>query len=495
MKVHLMHTDHDFDLEAEAATGHEEAERDLGIPLLLEAMAAGDVLIRKVCRAALAQPLTDVKEIRQRQRVAADVLANEDAVRAMYALTAEGIAADQHIHIGMHSSRPGLMLNRARANLTAYTDVLRRLRQLAERTTPSLSAPWLLRMADTLTSELSEDYLQEVEETLCSLRFTHGSLESARLGSLNAGRDYVLRAPPSVPWWRNLLGSAGPRGRHVITIPDRDMAGFEALTALKDRSQSVASDALVQASDHVLSFFHSLRRELAFYLGCANLASRMNAIGQPTCFPDVSPLGDRALSCNGVIDPVLALSTQRAPVGNDLRADGVDLVVLTGANQGGKSTLLRALGLAQLMAQAGCLVTATRLSVSVASGVRAHFKREEDRALVSGKFDEELSRMSDLVDHLRPGALLLCNESFSTTNEREAAVIGGDIVCGLVDAGARVLLVTHLYELGTRLRDEIAAARFLRAAREDDGTRTFRLEPGDPQHTSYADDLYAEVFG
>jgi DNA mismatch repair ATPase MutS len=52
-----------------------------------------------------------------------------------------------------------------------------------------------------------------------------------------------------------------------------------------------------------------------------------------------------------------------------------------------------------------------------------HYKREEDATMTSGKFDEELSRMSEIADEIRPRSLLLCNESFASTNEREGAEI------------------------------------------------------------------------
>jgi DNA mismatch repair ATPase MutS len=53
-----------------------------------------------------------------------------------------------------------------------------------------------------------------------------------------------------------------------------------------------------------------------------------------------------------------------------------------------------------------------------------HYKREEDTAMESGKFDEELSRMSTIVDELTPDAMVLFNESFAATNEREGSEIG-----------------------------------------------------------------------
>ena len=95
-------------------------------------------------------------------------------------------------------------------------------------------------------------------------------------------------------------------------------------------------------------------------------------------------------------------------------------MVITGANQGGKSTFLRAIGLALLMMQSGMFVTATHFQASVSTGLFTHYRREEDTTMTSGKLDEELSRMSDIVDHLRPGStVLLTSRSPRPTNGKD----------------------------------------------------------------------------
>ena len=182
-------------------------------------------------------------------------------------------------------------------------------------------------------------------------------------------------------------------------------------------------------------------------------------------------------------------------VGNDLDLGGRALVLVTGANQGGKSTFLRSFGAAQLLMQAGLCVPATHFSASVCAGVFTHFRREEDRDLRSGKLNEELSRMSALIPRLRPGTLLLMNESFAATNEREGSEIAGEILRALIGHGVRVIFVTHLYALASaRCAEGRADTLFLRAQREDDGARTFRLEEGEPLPTAYGQDLYERIF-
>lgn len=113
----------------------------------------------------------------------------------------------------------------------------------------------------------------------------------------------------------------------------------------------------------------------------------------------------------------------------------------------------------------------------------------------SGKLDEELSRMSEIVDNLSPNALVLFNESFAATNEREGAAIAHQIVSALIERRIKVFFVTHQFELAQSFYNQhLETALFLRPERRDDGERTFRLVEGSPQPTSHGVDLYNSVF-
>ena len=104
--------------------------------------------------------------------------------------------------------------------------------------------------------------------------------------------------------------------------------------------------------------------------------------------------------------------------------------------------------------------------------------------------------MSAIADWIRPDGLLLCNESFASTNEREGSQLAREIIRALTEAGIRIVFVTHLYDLAERYYlQHDPAALFLRAERQPDGHRTFRLPPGEPLPTSYGQDLYQQVFG
>jgi len=93
----------------------------------------------------------------------------------------------------------------------------------------------------------------------------------------------------------------------------------------------------------------------------------------------------------GIYDVCLALRSEARVIGNDANADDKSLVMITGANSGGKSTLLRSIGLAQLMTQCGMFVGAEAFRANVGKGLFTHFIREEDDSMTSGKLDEELA--------------------------------------------------------------------------------------------------------
>ena len=256
------------------------------------------------------------------------------------------------------------------------------------------------------------------------------------------------------------------------------------------------ANALAQSADHIVSFLTMLRTELAFYLGCANLRRELEWKNVPICFPVPAPPGTPRHSCVGLRDVCLALSMERTVVGNELNADGKKLCIITGANQGGKSTFLRGVGLAQLMMQSGMFVGANQFCANVSDGIFTHFKREEDVTMKSGKLDEELKRMSAIVDKIRPNSILLLNESFASTNEREGSEVARQVVCTLLDAGIKIFFVTHLHKFAQDSYErQMQKAIFLRAARSADGERTFKILEGEPLQTSFGADLYRAIFG
>ena len=494
MKALLMHRDRDFDLQQELLCNDSSLTQDLELDTLLRAMAVGDTFLLDVARKALFSSFqNDMDTILYRQAALKDCLKNPAVVRALYALAVEAIEQKRNRWLGIFSQYPGAVLHGAIDLMQMFMDILTRLRDIAQKHAGQFESDAFRTLFATLEKELSDEYLASTQDHLKQLKFRAGVLVSAELGRGNEGRNYVLRKPKAQSWVQQLLGRHPPA--FSFRVDPRDEAGGRALSELQDRGIHLAANALAQSADHILSFFQMLQAELAFYVGCLNLYGQLAAKGEPVCFPRPAPAGERRNRFSGLYDVCLSLHMDHRVVGNTVDADCKSLVIITGANQGGKSSVLRSIGLAQLMMQCGMFVGADSFDAELCTGLFTHYKREEDATMKSGKFDEEMARMSDIADTISPNSMMLFNESFAATNEREGSEIARQIVCALLEKRIKVFFVTHLYEFARGLFDKpMEDAIFLRAERRADGTRTFRLVQGEPLETSYGEDLYREIF-
>lgn len=498
MKALLMYPDRNFDWQRQLPPQSKDVVADLGVNVLFGAMAVGDQFLLDVVQRAVLWSLTDPATIVYRQQAWTDCREHPDLVRMLYGLAVETLNEKRQIWGLFSNYSPELNLHYAIEVMQLMVKKLKRLRDIAVNSRQLVRSPAFTRFFDMLLQELDDSYFDLVNGHLQRLKFRGGVLTSARLGRGNAGVDFVLRRPLDE---KQRLSDLVPvlvsrQGRLSFEVHPRDEAGHHALEELRGRGINFVADALSQSADHVTSFFVQLRAELAFYVACLNLHTTLEQKGHQTCLPTPIRLSETTLRFRGLYDASLALTLDGTVVGNDVDADAKRLIVVTGANQGGKSTFLRSVGLAQLMMQAGMFVAAEEFRADVACGLFTHFKREEDATMVSGKLDEELRRMSRIVDEIQPGAILLANESFASTNEREGSDIGEEVLEAFNDSDVKVILVTHLYDLAERLRREPAdGVLFLRAERLPDGTRTFKIRPGEALATSFGKDLYDEIFG
>ncbi|CAM5790641.1 DNA mismatch repair protein MutS [Castellaniella caeni] len=495
MKVFLMYSDRDFDSSAPGPWNEAELTADLELGVLWQAMAGEDEFLKQVARAALLAGCHDIEQLGYRQAVVRDCLQNPDVIRKLYDLA----LAAQEVRKGMYwgvSHYVGAILGSSIEALQKYAVLLRQLRDVADQSAGRFASEGLRRFFAMLQSDLSDAYFETIDAHLKALRFRHGVLISARLGQGNKGQDYTLHLPREAGHLSLTHLFQKKPAAYSYRLPPRDEMGARALSELHGQGVNLVANALAQSTEHILGFMNVLRTELAFFVACLNLHDRLQALGAPSVLPVVAPVAPAMRSFQGLYDICLALQTGRPVVGNDLQADGKNLVVITGANQGGKSTFLRSIGVSQLMLECGMFVPAQACAANLSTSLITHYKREEDTSMHSGKLDEELARMSQIVDHLQPGCLVLFNESFAATNEREGADIAWTITHALLSHGVRVFAVTHLYEYAARFyQEQRDDAIYLRAPRAPDGSRTFRLEVASPLATSYGADLYQKIFG
>lgn len=496
MKAFLLYKGRDFDLKQELPWNAAVLKQDLELGVLLEAMSGGDEFLNDVAGRVIFSGLYNEPDtIVYRQHILADCIKNSLVVRLLYDLSVEAIESRKTSWFSVYSKHPTSVLSSSIGMMGIYLNILKRLRKAADDHAGAFKSDGFARFFRMLQAELTDEYFNEIEDHLSGLKFREGVLVSARLGTGNKGVNYVLRKldEKKLSWWQRLF--ARRPSVYTFYISPRDESGARALSRLNDEWLNEVANVLAQSNDHILRFFTMLRTELAFYLGSLNLHEELGRIGEPDCFPVPMASTERKISFTGLYDVCLALSMKRKIIGNDLKADNKNLVIITGANQGGKSTFLRSIGLAQLMMQSGMFVPAESFSANICSNLFTHFKREEDSRMKSGKFDEELSRMSGIADHITPDSMLLFNESFAATNEREGSEIARQVVSALLEKKLKVFFVTHLFEFARNFYDSRSeSAVFLRAERQADASRTFKLVEAEPLPTSYGLDLYRKIF-
>lgn len=488
-----MHPDRAFD-PAQALPGASDAlSRDLDLAIVLDAMADGDAVVRETSRVALLTAAGNRPEVvRYRQAMLRDALRAPGTVRSLYALTGEAEAQRRKQWLGVFSRSPSGMLTEAEALMRLYLDMLARLRTVVTGAPGELASEAWCGLTTAVRDELDDGFFDAAQRTLDELRRGRGVLVSAALGEGNAGDEYALRrGPVRRPGWLAWMLRRGPTTFHVAPLDD---GGSRVLADIRNAATAPAATLLAHAAGGVREIFAGLRTELAFYVGCLNLHERLATRGVPVTVPRMDASGSRTLRFSGLVDPSLALRSSGPVVGNSLDLTGKRRIVITGANQGGKTVFLRSLGLAQLMAQSGVFVAADTFEGEACRGLHTHFSREEDVDLTSGKLEEELSRLSGIIDHLEPGAMVLLNESFAATNEREGSEVARQVVDALVQRGVRVAFVTHLTAFAEQACERgTAGTSCLQAGRRPDGTRTFRLSVGTPTEAGHAEDLYRDI--
>ena len=461
--------------------------RDLEMRHIIAAMDGKDKLINAVCTRVIASPLHRTEDILYRQSILLDALNQPEAVRKLYHICSETDKRKHGFWGGLECAYLTSTYSTAIDYMECYLWGLQEFRHVADQYKDCFFSEGFGNLFQMLEQELSDSYLAEAKQLISELKTKDGMLISAEMGDYLQGVNYVLRC----------------REKHILNwdwastpsyrLNERDDKGAKDLQHREELAINEAANALAQSASHLENFFTMLQTELAFYVGCLNLWDQIAADNMPYCIPQIKQAGSRDRSWDNLYDLSLLLLKERDITANTCQAEEKSLYIITGANQGGKTTFLRSIGQAQVMAQCGMFVGAAKMEVPVRCGIFSHFKKEEDSTVKSGKLDEELQRMSDIANHLEPDSMILFNESFSATNEREGSEISKQITDALIRSKDEIFFVTHLYTYAAGYKDH-AEALFLKAQRKGNGTRTYHIMPGVPDKTAFGEDLYDKIF-
>ncbi|TYT24058.1 DNA mismatch repair protein MutS [Dictyoglomus thermophilum] len=499
MKVYLLYPDRDFDFKNKYEDPYsEDLVRDLGLDILFEKMSKGDSFIYNVVRKVILSYEKDLRVILYRPDVLKDCIKNKEIVERIYNLVNTAIEARKKAWLSIFSTNVTSLLGSSVSLLKIFLGYLKELREIADNYKDRFDSEGFLKFFSTLQEELTDEFFAISNVQLSDLKFRNGVFIKAKLGPGLEGKDYkLLKSNKKVllkKKFSNLALLKPPS--YIFSLHPRDDAGINTLTSIRERSVYNVAQILANVGDHVLSFFDQLKSELAFYLGANNLYEELLSLNLPLSFPIPYESDRRIRKFSGLYDISLALTKRENIVGNDLNAEEKDLYVITGANRGGKTTFLRSIGQAQILMQSGLFVPAKSFSANINNKLFTHFYRKEDPQLESGKLDEELKRLSRIVNDIQINSLLLLNESFSSTNEQEGSEIAIEVIDALTENNIEVFYVTHLYEFAKYYFEKNQNnTMFLRAERKEDGKRTYRILEGEPLPTGFAKDLYKSIFG
>ena len=204
-------------------------------------------------------------------------------------------------------------------------------------------------------------------------------------------------------------------------------------------------DPTIAHFDHEISFYLS-------YLAFVRRFTTEVPEGLNFSYPEVTT-EPGALSADGAFDLALAIKSDDAGqslVGNDFRLSGSERIfVVTGPNQGGKTTFARTIGQCAYLASLGCPVPAERARFTLADHIFTHFERQENLSALHGKLEDELERIHDALSRATAASVIIMNESLSSTTVSDALLIGAEILEPIIQLRCIAVYVTFLDELAS----------------------------------------------
>ena len=291
------------------------------------------------------------------------------------------------------------------------------------------------------------------------------------------------------------------------TPADIDTALFRELS---DYTADFAKRISAALKKYRVSFFSDiseLENQLDFYEGAAAFIKGVKAHGMKMCRPKILPADKRKTMLKGAYDlnhykelvlkEPTALLNDRI-VTNDIEFDEkARFYMVTGANNGGKTTFARAVGLCQVMAQAGLYVPAESAEIALCDNIFTHFPRDEQVGIDTSRFTTEIKDLKAIACRMTDRSMVILNESLQSTTPEECMEIAKIHLELIAAAGVRGLYVTHLtglYKYLNELNDKgyKTSCDSLVSVTDEASKRLYKIVRQPPSGESLAFSIYRQ---
>ena len=347
--------------------------------------------------------------------------------------------------------------------------------------------------ADYVTAYCSSERFREMDEEAGRLRaafseiryclwFKTGS-NTVKVLPYEEQEDYVSRIEALFSRFRQ--GDVQDFRKHLEDTPVSEKMENEILQLLSRRYprefkelQGFCEKYLRFENDAVIRF----TRELQFYFGWLEMTENLKKEGLSFCYPTVEDGAKDSYVQDG-FDLALALRKREGVITNSFSLTSPEqILVVTGPNQGGKSTFARAFGQAHYLASLGLTVPGKTARLPLCDGVMTHFEREENIKDLNGKLRDDLKRLKELLDAATPRSVFVINEIFASTTAWDAQVLSGHMLEAIIQKGCSAVVVTFLEEMADFGPQTVSMA----AEVPENGRVSYRILRKKPGGLSYA---------
>ena len=285
------------------------------------------------------------------------------------------------------------------------------------------------------------------------------------------------------------------------------------LQTLKVASNELLKDQIVVSQNQLMRYvremitdIHSIYTEMLFYVYAVRYARKMEGTGLPICFADIMPIEDKYLTVQEMYHPALVEykkdNTEIVVNDIDFLKNG-EILILTGMNQGGKTTFLRSVGAIQFLFQLGLPLPAKKASISPVNAIVSAFSKEENTMLRHGKLGQELNEIRDAIEIATKNGLVLFNEPITGTSPLESHILSREILSVLKVNGNHGIWVTHLYELAEGIEDMndnlegSILSSIIVSSSDSSEFPSYKISRGKPVGKSYAKEIFDKqnIFG